>query len=300
MDESGKKWYNGPKAAAEAGLRGSGTKMLPRFQRGEKMKKAAFIGTGNMGSALVRAACRALGAENVAVSNRTPSKAEELARETGCQAFGSNRAAAESAEYVFLCVKPKLIRGVAEELADLLPGRAVVSVAAGVLLNDLQGWVGEDVPVLRIMPNTPCAIGVGMTALSGGKTAREKHFTDVEMILSATGRVERLEEGLIDAFSAVAGCGPAFLYPYIEALADGGVAAGLPRDKALRYAAQTTLGAASMVLETGAHPGKLKDDVCSPGGSTIAGVAELERHGLRAAAIDAVLAAWKKNGQLGK
>lgn len=284
----------------QAGCRWWGKYLLPIFLRGEKMKKAAFIGTGNMGSALVRAACRALGAENVAVANRTASKAEELASETGCQAFPSNRAAAESAEYIFLCVKPKLIQGVAEELADLMPGKAVVSVAAGVLLDDLQTWVGEEVPLLRIMPNTPCAIGKGMTALAGGKTAKEKNFTDVEMILSATGRVERLEEGLMDAFSAVAGCGPAFLYPYIEALADGGVAAGLPRDKALRYAAQTALGAASMVLETGGHPGKLKDDVCSPGGSTIAGVAELERHGLRAAAIDAVLAAWKKNMQLGK
>ena len=139
-----------------------------------------------------------------------------------------------------------------------------------------------------------------MTALAGGKTAREEHFAEVERILSATGRVERLDEPLFDAFSAVAGCGPAFIYPYIEALADGGVAAGLPRRAALTYAAQMTLGAAAMVLESGEHPGKLKDDVCSPGGSTIEGVAELERHGLRGAAIDAVLAAWKKNGQLGK
>lgn len=263
------------------------------------MKKVAFIGTGNMGSALIKAACRALGPEQVIVSNRTFAKAETLARETGCQAVKTNREAAE-AEYIFLCVKPKLIRGVVEEIAASLPGKAVVSVAAGVTLADLQGWVGAGVPVLRVMPNTPCAIGVGMTALCGGDTAKEEHFTEVEAILASTGRVERVEEGLFDAFSAVAGCGPAFMYPYIEALADGGVAAGLPRAKALMYAAQMALGAAAMVLETGDHPGKLKDDVCSPGGSTIAGVAELERHGLRAAAIDAVLAAWKKNGQLGK
>lgn len=264
------------------------------------MKKAAFIGTGNMGSALIKAACRALGPDQVVVANRTFEKAEELARETGCQAVRTNQEAAAAGEYVFLCVKPKLIHGVLEELSGALSDRVVVSVAAGVLLADLESWTGERVPVLRIMPNTPCAIGAGMTALTGGKTAKEKHFTDVEDILAQTGRVERIEEGLMDAFSAVAGCGPAFIYPYIEALADGGVAAGLPRSKALVYAAQMTLGAASMVLESGAHPGKLKDDVCSPGGSTIAGVAELERHGLRAAAIDAVLAAWQKNGQLGR
>lgn len=264
------------------------------------MARAAFIGTGNMGSALVRAACRAMGAGEVVISNRTPEKAEKLACETGCRAAADNREAARTARTVFLCVKPKLIRGVAEEIRDLMPGKIVVSVAAGVEIGDIQTWVGEDVPVLRIMPNTPCAIGKGMTALAGGKTAREEHFAEVERILSATGRVERLDEPLFDAFSAVAGCGPAFIYPYIEALADGGVAAGLPRRAALTYAAQMTLGAAAMVLESGEHPGKLKDDVCSPGGSTIEGVAELERHGLRGAAIDAVLAAWKKNGQLGK
>ena len=138
-----------------------------------------------------------------------------------------------------------------------------------------------------------------MTALSGGKTAKEKHFTDVEMILSATGRVERLEEGLMDAFSAVAGCGPAFLYPYIEALADGGVKCGLPRARAIRYAAQMLAGSAEMVLQSGKHPEQLKDDVCSPGGSTIAGVDALEQRGFRGSCIAAVDAAFEKTRQLG-
>lgn len=264
------------------------------------MAKVAFIGTGNMGSALVRAACKSIGPEEVLVTNRTAAKAETLARELACQCCNTNREAAREGEYIFLCVKPKLLRGVVEEIRDLLTGKVLVSIAAGVQISDIQTWAGEGVPVLRVMPNTPCAIGMGMSALAGGKTAKEEHFTDIEAILSASGRAERLDEGLFDAFSAVAGCGPAFIYPYIEALADGGVAAGLPRAAAMTYAAQMTLGAAAMVLKTGEHPGKLKDDVCSPGGSTIAGVAELERHGLRAAAIDAVLAAWKKNGELGK
>lgn len=258
------------------------------------MAKAAFIGVGNMGSALAKAACKSLGAEQVAVSNRTGAKAEELAREIGCQAYPSNGDAAQAAEYIFLCVKPKQVQAVVEELRPVLNGKVLVSVAAGVTLWDLQSWAGEEVPVLRIMPNTPCEIGKGLTALAGGRTAKEKHFTDIEAILACSGLVERMEEDMIDAYNAVAGCGPAFVYPYIEAIADGGVLVGLPRAKALRYAAQMVLGAAAMVLETGEHPGRLKDAVCSPGGLTIEGVAELERHGLRAAAIDAVVAAWKK------
>lgn len=265
------------------------------------MKKAVFIGAGNMGSALVKAACRALGPERVGVTNRTPAKAEALAREMGCQAFSSNEAAVREGEYIFLCVKPKQIREVIRALFPVLTAEKVlVSVAAGVTLCDLEAAAERKTPVLRIMPNTPCIIGMGMTALAGGMDAKEEHFTEIEAILAKSGRVERIEEGQMDAFSAVAGCGPAFLYPYIEALADGGVIAGLPRAKAMVYAAQMVLGSAAMVLETGEHPGKLKDDVCSPGGSTIEGVAELERHGLRAAAIDAVVAAWRKNAALGK
>lgn len=264
------------------------------------MKKVAFIGTGNMGAALVKAACKSLGEEQVAITDHAMDKAEALARSTGSQAYPSNREAAQAAEYVFLCVKPHLIRGVLEELSPVLEGKVVVSIAAGVLTSDLHTWAGEQVPILRIMPNTPCAIGKGMTALVAGPNATEAHLATVEAILAQSGRVERIGENLIDAFGAVAGCGPAFVYPYIEALADGGVTMGLSRPQALRCAAQMMLGAAAMVLETGEHPGKLKDDVCSPGGSTIVGVAELERHGLRAAAIDAVIAACKKSAELGK
>lgn len=264
------------------------------------MKKAAFIGVGNMGGALAKAACKSLGGDQVVVSNRTYSKAETLAKELGCRAYDSNREAARAAEYIFLCVKPKQVRELVEELAPVLEGKVLVSVAAGVTLAQLQSWAGEAVPVLRIMPNTPCEIGKGLTALSGGTTAKEKHFADVEHILSCSGLVERMEEDMIEPYNAVAGCGPAFVYPYIEALADGGVLVGLHREEAIRYAAQVVLGAAAMVLETGRHPGALKDAVCSPGGLTIEGVAELERHGLRAAAIDAVVAAWKKGKAVGK
>lgn len=264
------------------------------------MAKAAFIGVGNMGGALAKAACKSLGADEVVVANRTYSKAEALSSETGCRAYANNCEAAREAEYIFLCVKPKQIQALIAELRPVIKGKTLISVAAGVTLSELQEWVGEDTPILRIMPNTPCEIGKGLTALSGGKSAGEEHFAAVECILSCSGLVERMEEERIEPYNAVAGCGPAFVYPYIEALADGGVLVGLHRDEAIRYAAQMVMGAAAMVLESGKHPGALKDAVCSPGGLTIEGVAELERHGLRAAAIDAVVAAWKKGKTVDK
>ena len=271
------------------------------------MKTVAFIGTGNMGGALARAACRALSPAEVIVTDHDSAKAVELARELGCEAVSSNAAAIREANYIFLGVKPQFSAALAQELTAVLRNcheegadKVLISMAAGLTLDTLKGFyagVGYDIPILRIMPNTRVAIGKGTIALAG---EGEEHLLAAERILGAAGLVERLPESLMDQFTAVAGCGPAFVYPYIEALADGGVMAGLPRDKALRYAAQTVLGAAAMVLESGQHPGALKDAVCSPGGSTIAGVAELERSGLRAAAIDAVLAAFEKNKELGK
>ncbi len=274
------------------------------------MKKAAFIGVGNMGGALARAACRAVGPDQVVLANRTHAKAEALADQLGCCAARDNVAAVREAEYIFLGVKPQGMRSLLEELAPAAAqchregaDKTLVSMAAGVELKAMEealGGAGSGIALLRIMPNTCTAIGRGMTALCARRGELEPRIRGVEEILSATGRVERVPEELMDQFSAVAGCGPAFVYPFIEAMADGGVMAGLPRAQALEYAAQTVLGAAAMVLETGKHPGALKDEVCSPGGSTIAGVAELERGGLRAAVMNAVLAAWQRSAQLGK
>lgn len=271
------------------------------------MKTAAFIGTGNMGGALARAACRGISPEEVILFDRAAEKASELARELGCTAAAGNEQAIHDAKYIFLCVKPQFFADLARELVPVLrqcheegQDKVLVSIAAGLTIDTVKGLyaeVGYDIPLLRIMPNTCAAIGKGTLALVG---EGEEHLRTVERILSAAGLVERLPEGLMDQFTAVAGCGPAFVYPFIEALADGGVMVGLPRDQAMRYAAQTVLGAAAMVLETGEHPGALKDAVCSPGGSTIAGVAALEQAGFRAAAIDAVLAAFGRNQELGK
>ena len=275
-------------------------------ESGDPMRTAAFIGTGNMGGALARAACCALSPAEVILANRNPQKADELARKLGCVAALSNEAAVRSAKYIFLGVKPQAYGELAKELIPVLKScyaagqeKVLVSMAAGLTLNklsELYAEVGYDIPILRIMPNTCVSIGKGVVALAGND---ETHLSAIEQILGKAGIVERLPESMMDSFTSVAGCGPAFVYPYIEAIADGGVMAGLPREQALRYAAQTVLGAAAMVLETGKHPELLKDEVCSPGGSTIAGVAELERSGLRSAAISAVLASYSRNKELG-
>ena len=273
------------------------------------MKKAAFIGSGNMGGALIRAACRAVGPEQVIIADARRNVAEALAAELGCAA-ADNGGAVAGAEYIFLCVKPQVLPAVAAELVPALNAcrargedKVLVSIAAGVTISSLRGWLAGlvwDVPILRVMPNTCAAIGKGMLALTDGGAGAEEALAEAEAILAGAGRVERMAEGLMDQFTAVAGCGPAYVYLLIEALADGGVMAGLPRAQAQTYAAQTVLGAAAMVLETGKHPGQLKDEVCSPGGSTIVGVAALEAGGFRTAAIRAVQAAFEKNQELGK
>ena len=264
------------------------------------MKTVAFLGTGNMGRALIQAACNGIGADEVVITNRTLNKAEDLAEELGCACAKNNIEAVQQATCIFLCMKPHMIREVLEEIAPYLEGKFVVCVAAGVQISAMAE-VAPKVPILRVMPNTCCAIGKGMLAITSDPAlSADAYYAIVGDILRFSGRIERISENLMDQFTAVAGCGPAYVYQFIEALADGGVMAGLPRREAQIYAAQTVMGAAAMVLETEEHPGALKDAVCSPGGSTIAGVAMLERHGLRSAVIDAVMAAYEKNIALGK
>lgn len=262
-----------------------------------------FIGTGNMGGALARAAAQKLPPERILLANRTPEKAQALANELGCAAGDNAEVAAES-EYIFLGVKPQMMAdmllGIAPALAARTDRFVLVTMAAGLSMDQIRGMAGGDYPVLRIMPNTPAALGCGMILISSDARVQAEEKRRFTELLSAAGRFDELPEHLIDAGSAVSGCGPAFFYMFIEALADGGVAAGLPRAKAQDYAAQTALGAARMVLESGSHPGALKDAVCSPGGSTIMGVKALEDGGFRSEAINAVLAAFRRTKELGK
>lgn len=261
-----------------------------------------FIGCGNMGAPLARAAAKTLTGGQIMLANRTPSKAEALAEELGCL-VGENADVARQATTIFLGVKPQMmgdmLSGIAPVLAERKDRFVLVTMAAGLTIARIREMAGGDYPVIRIMPNTPASIGEGMILYTAeGVTDEEQERFLYNM--AAAGRFDALPESLIDAGSAVSGCGPAFVYPFIEALADGAVACGLPRAKAQEYAAQTLVGAAKLVLESGQHPGALKDAVCSPGGSTIAGVRALEQRGFRSAATEAVVAAYEKTKALGK
>lgn len=261
------------------------------------IKTIGFLGCGNMGGAIARAVCKAADPQNVYLANRTASKAEKLAGELGCNTT-TNAEVAARCDLIFLGVKPQMMESLLAPLKFSLnerPGRFILcSMAAGLSITRIQEMAGEDYPVIRIMPNTPSAIGEGMILYtSDGVTEEEMHvFLDA---LSGAGRLAPLEERLIDAGSCVAGCGPAFVDLFIEALADGGVACGLPRALAMEFAAQMTAGSARLVLQSGQHPGALKDAVCSPGGTTIQGVRTLEEAGFRGAVMDAVIAAYEKN-----
>ena len=267
------------------------------------MSKIGFIGVGNMGGTLAKIAVKALGAASVSVSSRTLENAQRFADETGCTA-ASNSELAANAEMIFLGVKPQKMPELLEEIAPVLAARndrfVLVTMAAGLTSDRVAQMAGGSFPVLRIMPNTPALVGQGVIPYCGNAQATQADFDALEKALHGAGLVTPLPENLIDAASSVSGCGPAFVYIFIESLADAAVSCGLPRKIALEYAAQTVLGSAKMVLETGEHPEKLKDAVCSPAGSTIAGVKALEDGAFRAATENAVLAAFCRNKELGK
>lgn len=260
-----------------------------------------FIGTGNMASALATAACRAVDPRKIFLSNRTADKAQKLAEKLGAN-LSDNAAIAGDCDYIFLGVKPQMMADLLTTLRPVFERRktpfVLVSMAAGLTIDALAEMAGVPCPIIRIMPNTPCAVGEGLTlyACSAEVTdAQEKAFLH---LLSRSGALEPLSESLIDAGSAVAGCGGAFACLFLEALADGAVACGLPRDKAQRYAAQMLKGTAELALQSQQHTGALKDAVCSPGGTTIAGVRALEEGGFRAAAMNAVIAAYERTAAL--
>ena len=265
------------------------------------MATLGFIGTGNMGGALARAACKSIPSDQVFLSNRTAEKAKALAEDLDCR-VADNEAIAENADFIFLGVKPQMMADLLADISPVLAKREsrfiLVTMAAGLTIARIQELAGGNYPIIRIMPNTPAAIGEGMilyTCGEGVTKTEEKVFLDA---MTGAGRFSSLPEKLIDAGSAVSGCGPAFVDLFIEALADGGVACGLPRAAAQEYAAQMVLGSARLVLESGKHPGALKDAVCSPGGTTIQGVRTLEEAGFRGAVMDAVIAAYEKNFDL--
>ena len=261
-----------------------------------------FIGTGNMGGALARAAAKAMPGKNIYLANRTPEKAAAIAKELGCHAVSIEEAA--QCGYIFLGVKPQMMEQLLSSLKAVLAARqdsfVLVSMAAGLTMADIQAMAGGAYPVIRIMPNTPVSVGCGTVLYAATETVPAQALADFCENMRFAGLLDPLPEKLMDAGTAVAGCGPAFVCLFLEALADGGVACGLSRDKAMRYAQQMLLGTAQLALTTGQHPAELKDAVCSPGGSTIAGVQALEDSAFRAAAIQAVKASFARTVELGK
>ncbi len=259
--------------------------------------KYGFIGCGNMGGAIAKALAKVT--TDFMVTDRS-GKAEALAAELGA-AYGT-AADCAACDRVFLAVKPHMMADVLRPLRPALAEHkpTLITMAAGLTTAQIQEFAGSQLPVIRIMPNTPSAIGKGVIQYCCNDWVEEAVLADLLQDLRCCGLLDPLEERLMDAGSAVSGSGPAYVYVLIEALADGAVACGIPRAKALEYAAATVIGAGEMVLATGMHPGALKDAVCSPGGSTIAGIRALEDKGFRGAVMDCVIATFEKNKELGK
>ncbi len=259
--------------------------------------KYGFIGCGNMGGALARALSKTT--KDIMLCD--PYAAESLAQELGC-VTGVNSQAAAECQCIYLAVKPQILESVLLPIADILKQRRplLVTMAAGVEISKIETIVGAPLPIIRIMPNTPAMVGYGTILYCANELVSTAAVATVLDDMRYAGMFDAIDEKLIDAASAVSGCGPAYVYMFIEALADGAVACGVPRAKAMAYAANTLIGAAQMVLQTGTHPGALKDAVCSPGGSTIAGVKKLEENGFRGAVMDCVQAAYNRTKELGK
>ncbi len=245
--------------------------------------------------------------ENVLVSEPQAQRRDFLAQEYGVEVTSDNRAAAAASDVLLLAIKPQVFEAIAIKLAQgdgdrtssIQPLPVVVSILAGVSLSKLEAAFGHQ-PVIRAMPNTPATIGAGITAIAPGKTVTPSQREQAIAIFQAVGEVVEVPESLMDAVTGLSGSGPAYVAMMIEALADGGVAAGLPRAIASQLALSTVLGTAQLLQETQLHPAQLKDRVTSPGGTTIAGMRELERAGFRSALIEAVLAAKERSQQLGQ
>ena len=267
------------------------------------MLNIGLIGCGKMGGALLRGVEQALGktALTAILSDVVPAAAEGLKKSLACKArCASPETVAAEADVVLLAVKPGDLRPLCESLAGVKGNRLYLSIAAGVCLADLEAWLGGNARVIRAMPNTPALVGAGAAAFAAGSRATAKDRTLAAKILGSVGTADEVPEKLLDAVTGLSGSGPAYLFTIIEALADGGVLMGLPRATALRLAAQTAAGAARLVLESDRHPAGLRDEVTSPGGTTIAGLEQLEAHGLRNALIQAVRKATERSRDLGR
>lgn len=265
------------------------------------MPRVGFLGAGRMATALARGLIQAgVPADRILASDVSDPARQAFAEQTGGRTADANPQVVSESDVVVLAVKPQQVADVLGDIAaHVTAAHLVISIAAGVRLDALSRALGASCRIVRVMPNTPCLVGAGACAYAPGAEATAADCEIVEQLLHTVGRVCRVPEKQLDAVTGLSGSGPAFVYQFIEALSDGGVRVGLPRDVATQLAAQTVLGAARMVLETREHPGQLKDAVTSPGGTTIAGLHALECGGLRGLVMDAVEAATRRSEELG-
>ena len=266
-------------------------------------RKLGFIGAGVMGAGLARSLVRggSLAAEDVILSDVREDALSALRDELGVAVTGDNAQVIADAATIVLAVKPQQLGAVLEGVGPGISSeQLVVSIAAGVPTTTIQEHLAAGAPVLRVMPNICCTVGQGAFAYCAPPPATEEHAATLEALLGGIGQVVQVDESLMDAVTGLSGSGPAFAALFIEALADGGVAAGIPRRQAQTLAAQTALGTAAMILETQVNPAALKDMVCSPGGTTITGLRELRKGGMQSDVMEAVLAAAKRSAELGK
>ncbi|MFQ5789563.1 MAG: pyrroline-5-carboxylate reductase [Acidobacteriota bacterium] len=257
-------------------------------------QRLALLGLGKMGSILLQAflKTRLLSPGSVLATVRHPERAQVLDSELPFPVATDNRSAAKVSAVVLICVKPQSIREVCEDIrSEMGPEKMVLSIAASVPTRSIERFLSVGVPVIRAMPNTPCAVASGMTALCGGTHARPDHLQTAKRLFDAVGRTVVVDEKHMDAVTGLSASGPAYMYVILESLAEAGVKLGLPRDVATELAAQTALGSAREVLETGSHPALLKDEVTTPAGCTIDGILELEEGKLRVTLIKAVVKA---------
>jgi pyrroline-5-carboxylate reductase len=263
--------------------------------------KLGFIGCGKMATALAGGVIKAgvFSPEQIIVSDCVPAAVDAMVANTGAAAAHDNAALVAAVDALVLCVKPADAPAVLRSLGGALAGKLVISIVAGLSLAKLEEAAGVAVRMVRVMPNTPALIHQGAAAFALGSTATPADAALVLKIFSAVGQAGPVKESLLDAVTGLSGSGPAYVYLIIEALADGGVLMGLPRELALQLAAQTVAGSAAMVLKSGQHPAVLKDQVTSPGGTTIAGLEQIEAKGVRSALMSAVRAATERSRQLG-
>ncbi|MCI0378079.1 MAG: pyrroline-5-carboxylate reductase [Gemmataceae bacterium] len=265
--------------------------------------RIGFVGAGKMATALAQGWLQAglTAAEHLQASDPILQARNEFAQATGAKAAQDNRQVVSQSDLIVLAVKPQTMQAVLAEIRSALSAQhLILSIAAGVSLAQLSRDLGPDKRVVRAMPNTPCLVGASASGYAAGPAATPEDLRVVDRLLKAVGKAFALPEKLLDAVTGLSGSGPAYIFVLIEALSDGGVRMGLPRDVATQLAAQTVFGSAKMLLETGLHPAVLKDQVASPGGTTMAGLHALERGGFRAALIDAVEAATNRSVELGR